>query len=400
MMGEYLPFWRDLELGKEVDHTATSCTDLAPGTFIPWWLLRCTFEIYNGASPRGPIATIEDVACLHDKWNSSGVTLFDDMKWWSTAHRLWSSWLRMTEGLTKGILGEYQIVLSRIDYTVCADKTPQAKVYKWTSQWRICAMNFGVSAPYLLHIGSTFSVLKDTNLLSYRKVDGRAVLSRDLRRRLQQSVTASYPWTQIWFMLSGWIEKQLPRAQERATLTTLTSTFLKKVPTQRIYVYDGGVWREPLTIRGGDAFIKPVTIIVKNADLHVKWSLAGKHMYLVPDGKVVFENQNCDLRDTIEGIFMVNEWVSSPKIRNDDLGAPWWCNDGRLLVEWLLVSPKIDEGFVESRRSTLDEWFDVWTMSQEYKVLNASSVLLKTTPKERKALPPGAWILMQKLLFK
>jgi hypothetical protein len=47
MQGEYLPFWRDIDLGNEVDTSADSCDELANGKLIPGRSLRCTFELYN-----------------------------------------------------------------------------------------------------------------------------------------------------------------------------------------------------------------------------------------------------------------------------------------------------------------------------------------------------------------
>jgi len=39
---------------------------------------------------------------------------------------------------------------------------------------------------------------------------------------------------------------------------------------------------------------------VYNADLIIEGSLKGKHMYLVPDGKILFASNNCDERDVVE----------------------------------------------------------------------------------------------------
>ena len=80
MVGEYLPYRWDLELGPEVDLEAQSCTDLSEDKYIPGGSLLCNFELYNGASRNSPIFTIEDIPCTTDRWNSPGIKLFDDMK--------------------------------------------------------------------------------------------------------------------------------------------------------------------------------------------------------------------------------------------------------------------------------------------------------------------------------
>ena len=84
-----------------------------------------------------------------------------------------------------------------------------------------------------------FSVLQETNLRSFRKVDGRAILKPETIRRLQQSMMAQYPGSSIGIIMNSWIEKQYNRAVESVSLQQLTTERLKKVPTERIYIYDG-----------------------------------------------------------------------------------------------------------------------------------------------------------------
>jgi uncharacterized repeat protein (TIGR01451 family) len=399
MIGEYLPYRWDLEMGNEIDEDAKSCGELDSGKFIPWGSVLCTFELYNGASQKSPIHVINNIPCFDDKRNMSWVTLFDEMKWWGSADRLWSNWLMMSKQLTRGIVWEYQIVLSRIDYTVCNDKTQQSKIFRWTTLDRVCAMNFAVSDAYLLHQWTIFSVLQETNLRAYRKVDWRAILSKETMRNLQQSVMARYPNTNIGVIMWWWVEKQNNRAVQKAWLSQLTSAPFRKVPTEPVYIYDWWVSREPLIIRGSSNILSPITVIVYNADLIIEGSLKGKHMYLVPDGKILFASNNCDERDVVEWIFMTNKWVLTNKIRNDNLQATNRCEDGRLLIEWILVSPDINRTFIESRRGNLDEWFDITTESQEQKVYESASILLRSTPREWKILPPGANSLLRSILL-
>ena len=113
-------------------------------------------------------------------------------------------------------------------------------------------------------------------------------------------------------------------------------------------------------------------------------------MYLVPDGKIYFINENCDKRDIVDGILMTDNGVETSFIRNDNLVAEHRCNDGRLVIDGLLVSPQVDELFVNSRRAVLDDRFNITLKSQEQKVFEAASVLLKSDPSVWKMLPPGA----------
>jgi cysteine-rich repeat protein len=396
MQGEYLPFWWDLELGNEVDLAATSCATLRTGKTIPGSSLLCTFELYNGAT-RQEIATIENVPCTRDRWNEQGVQLFDDFKDLSSAHRLWSSWIQLTEHLTKGIVGEYQIVLSEVAYETCEWGNSSQRIYKGVSDERVCAMNFSVADGYLIHQGTSLSILADTNLRMFRKVDGRAVLSRDTLRRVQQSLTAIYPGDEVKKIITKRAEQQSSRASQTAQLVAYTNNLVNKVPNQRIYVYDGGEARAPFMLRDGKWTDMPMTIIVRNADVVVEWSLAWRHMYLVPEGTVTFQNMNCDEKDIVQGIWMSAWGFATNRMRNDRLGERNWCADWRLVIDGMVVGPWLDPSFVDARRAVLTDWFDVTFVSQEQKVFDAASVLLKTDPKTWSQLPPGADAFIRQL---
>lgn len=77
-------------------------------------------------------------------------------------------------------------------------------------------------------------------------------------------------------------------------------------------------------------------------------------MYIVPDGHVIFENGNCDLRDTVQGIFITTRGFTTPVIANSNKSADERCNDGGLVVDGMLVGPGVtDVNFVSARRSVL-----------------------------------------------
>lgn len=62
-------------------------------------------------------------------------------------------------------------------------------------------------------------------------------------------------------------------------------------------------------------------------------------MYLVPEGKVTFENLNCDEKDTVQGIWMSAGGFATNRIRNDRLAESQWCADGRLVIDGMAVGP-------------------------------------------------------------
>lgn len=55
---------------------------------------------------------------------------------------------------------------------------------------------------------------------------------------------------------------------------------------------------------------------------------------------------------------------------------------------------------MEARRAVLTDWFDITFVSQEQKVFDAASVLLRTDPKMRSQLPPGADAFIRQLSVK
>jgi hypothetical protein len=66
----------------------------------------------------------------------------------------------------------------------------------------------------------------------------------------------------------------------------------------------------------------------------------------------------------------------------------------------MAVGPGIDAEFVENRRAVLTDWFDITVTSQEQKVFTAASVLIKTDPKIRSQLPPGADAFIREVSIK
>lgn len=371
---------------SDVDMNASSCSEVDSGKLIPGSSLLCTFELYNGSSPN-PITTLRDVPCLSDRRTKQPAPLFDyfskDAVWREGSNRI-----QITKEMTKGIIGEYQLVLSSVTYTVCNGTSSFQETYKGISNDRVCAMNFAVADSYLIHEWTVLSTLSDTNLSAVRYLNGTAVLDRDTLRSIQQSTTASYSAGQIQKIVSSRVDRQTSRAKQSAQMTQLTNSFLKKVPNERVYLYDGGAWREPITLRGGDSS-QPVTLIVRNADVIVEWSVAWRNMYIVPDGSVHFKNNSCMQKDIVDGIWISVGWFTTDLIRNTTLGNER-CTDGRLQFNWLLIGSGIDASFIKKRRAVLYDWFNITSVSQERKVFDGAAVLLKTDPKIWNNLPPGA----------
>lgn len=92
-------------------------------------------------------------------------------------------------------------------------------------------------------------------------------------------------------------------------------------------------------------------------------------MYIVPDGHVIFENISCDMRDSIQGIFITKRGYTTPVIANSNLSAATRCTDGRLEVQGMLVGPGVTSAnFIGARRSVLHNWFNLTQSTQETKI--------------------------------
>ena len=52
---------------------------------------------------------------------------------------------------------------------------------------------------------------------------------------------------------------------------------------------------------------RPYTLIVKNARLALKGDMLTNALYVVPDGKVIFADRDCDSTQYINGLFMASE---------------------------------------------------------------------------------------------
>jgi len=44
----------------------------------------------------------------------------------------------------------------------------------------------------------------------------------------------------------------------------------------------------------------PYTLLVRNGDLTIEGDADANALYIVPDGKIIFRNKNCDHRDIVK----------------------------------------------------------------------------------------------------
>jgi hypothetical protein len=128
------------------------------------------------------------------------------------------------------------------------------------------------------------------------------------------------------------IDTYAPQAVVDANLYNVDAREFTKVPNKEIYFYEGS---SPLTITDlivADATV-PFTLVVTDADLIVEGSLAGRGMYIVPNGSIEFRNTVCDQNDIVAGMFIAGAGFTTSTQRNDDLANDQWCDGGKLVIK-------------------------------------------------------------------
>jgi hypothetical protein len=127
---------------------------------------------------------------------------------------------------------------------------------------------------------------------------------------------------------------------------------------------------------------------------------------VVNGGVVRFENDNCDMTDTVEGFFVTDRWFETESTLNMDPYAEQRCKGWNLVINWFFMGPGIDDEFVARRRSQLDIW---WLEQQDTKnqtrtheenkilakkqwdrIIEWPSVRIDTSPLAWSELPP--WV--------
>ena len=77
-----------------------------------------------------------------------------------------------------------------------------------------------------------------------------------------------------------------------------------KVQGQEVYVYDGD---DPLVFLASEDTDVSFTLILTKADLILQGDVRTKAMFVVADGEVVFEPEQCERNTFVSGIFIAQE---------------------------------------------------------------------------------------------
>lgn len=71
---------------------------------------------------------------------------------------------------------------------------------------------------------------------------------------------------------------------------------------------------------------KPFTLVIPEGDLVIKGSFDNYNaMFIVQDGSITFENQNCHDQDIVKGIFIAKNGFTTTADKNTDVNAEKRC---------------------------------------------------------------------------
>ena len=102
---------------------------------------------------------------------------------------------------------------------------------------------------------------------------------------------------------------------------------------------------------------QPFTLVVPEGDVRIKGSFESYNtMIIVQNGKIIFENMDCNDQDLVKGIFIAKDGFDTTATKNTSVSAGSWCVGGSLRVQGILIGTGINENLYSKRRSTFDSW--------------------------------------------
>ena len=347
---EYLPYRWNIDLDKVT--TATTCNASNEGKIKEDFV--CQFKLYNGRDGTSKPIKTWTADCDTNEWFDNKLMSFWTTKFPSTPYG--RSTLLIDKNITNGVYGEYKIELSKIVYQVCQNGSWVSSI----SDDRLCQYNFVVAKPYLIQKWASTTTLQDDSLKGYFWFGSNTKNWEDLLSGVTRSLRLSSfnPTENLSYLLSSFVDKYDKLARWWWGVT------YKKVSGKNIYVYENS---QTLS----DKDIAPnSTIIIKNWDLKLEWTISDQAMYIVPNGTItIWWDANCSYYDTVakpqivNGILIAGKWFNSDHYLNNDLTRSR-CSNGGLKVNGTMVWANIDY-IINKRRTVLDGWFEAGSMAKK-----------------------------------
>jgi hypothetical protein len=153
------------------------------------------------------------------------------------------------------------------------------------------------------------------------------------------------------------------------------------------------------------SFSKPFTIILKNINLTIIWSITETNwMFLVQWWTISFQEpfgNKCEATQIVQWIFMTDKWFEAEiknKYQTTSNNELWTarCNYWWLNIKWVLIGNWTDK-IVNARRSQLNHRFQVVSSNpnailaeRRNEIFNWASLLIEYSPYLWNNLPPWA----------
>lgn len=390
---EIVPLTRSFDLAAWIDISAESCNDIRDGFFIPWWSLQCEVSM--------PWWWDITVPCLEfTNWSAE---LFQDVL---------NDYSRDTESLWGTVLSTQPLwrqmySIGDISYTHCdTSRTWKIREHQMTQQWMICTMPVWVAEWYRIEKWATLSSTSEWAISLVDELWNQLVT--DKTRSAVENIQSTKDFQSL---IALFLEEFVGENRWSSVVPAFpwwADQSTKRSLTKRVHFFKWTQTRRAITLN--DSFLenpeKPFSLVVEDADLVIDWSLAWNGMYIVDWWSVRFENQNCDMADTVAWIFVTDWWFETSITLNQDPYASKRCKWGNLIINWLFIGSWIDEEFVSRRRSLLDLWWFEYDneeselLSDDEKkkrireqwdrIVEWPSVRIDTSPLARSELPP--WV--------
>ena len=396
-MGEYLPFWWDIDDTDDTIQQWRSCNEDTVWSVV-LDTMQCHFNVLATWGKEYPYVR----SCTEDNLKSV---------WWyadiqkdlrtKIMPRRWQSILDSSLWKETGF-GEYAITLQKIVYDVCEEEieSKNKKSYKLvahTYEWRVCQFNFAITAPYMMQKWSSLSSLADDRsvLERFRLLDWSPILgsidAEHINFLTKKSNTNTF--AEIKKIAYEQLKTVVSKVEPTHPLAPLTSV-VRKSPSQEVYMVESDAIIEHTSPLPFNRW-KATTLIVKwNYTVTINGSLPANLLLIAPEGTIVFRNMDCDNNDIVEWIILANKLQTSSSrgvFTNTLLKDPQRCNWWQLIIKWLIVTSDQDtlSTVRNQRRSTLQKWFD-WSMAKKEHIYAWASLRIDTNSNQRSKLPPLA----------
>jgi hypothetical protein len=246
---------------------------------------------------------------------------------------------------------------------------------------RVCQYNFAVTTPYAIQKGASLSSFTDD--ISILK-NFMAMGNKELLQGITFNPLASKSTTDIYTLLQPFVDRYSKQATQTVVDANNFFQSLKKVPGQEIYITDKNfVFEQVRNINNG----KPTVLIARgDVTIRIIGSLAANIMVLAPQGTITFENVDCDTNDTVQGIYIAQNFTSNT-IKNT-AGQGKWCMAGGLVIEGMLIGGGETgiQDLRDTRRSTLNDWFNAST-KRDIQIFDGAALRIQTNTKLWDNLP-------------